>query len=264
MNRRNMLLVAVIMILCTTYIFGFEYYDRMPDRLQQLSKQINVPELKVIEVGVELSGIHYGEKLDLQTLVVKENEVLEALAHEVSCSKLCQAFHYNPSETSIEETTNQIKVSAVNKEDETPYKLTIKNQKDKNDNTYYDLRLTSMDNLEQLDMRRGRAKDLFKNWGAKPKESIYFKAELIEAVSNEKRLTLVETILNNLKGKMINMYQDDRDSHTVAYYGYTKEVPEYIEGADGNKTNIQISFIHNEITDKTECIIAFPFYNAPF
>ena len=259
-----MLLVAVSMILCTTYIFGFEYYDRRPDRLQQLSKQINVPELKITEVGVELSGIHYGEKLDLQMLVVKENKVIEALGHEASCSKLCQALHYNPAEASIEETTNQIKVTAVNKEDETPYQLTIKNQKNKKDNTYYDLRLTSVDHLAQLDMKRSRAKDLFKNWGAKPKESIYFKAELVEMVSNEKRLALVETIFNNLKGKMTNMYQDDRDSQTVAYYGYTKEVPEYIEGVDGNKTNIQISFTYNEITDKTECIIGFPFYNAPF
>lgn len=264
MNRRNIIIITVIMILCTTYIFGFEYYDRMPDKVQQLSEQISIPELKVTEVGVELSGIYYGEKLELQNLMIRQNEVLEALAHEVDCSKLCQVFHYIPATTSIEEKENQIKVTAANKSDDTPYYLMIKNQKDKGYNTYYDLKLTGMSSLAQLDMRRSRAKELLKSWKVKPKESIYFKGEIEGELLDEERLTIAETLLKQLKGKMTNTYQDDRNNETVAYYGYTKEIADYIEESNGVKTNIQISFIYSETARNTECIIAFPFYNAPF
>ena len=61
-----------------------------------------------------------------------------------------------------------------------------------------------------------------------------------------------------------SIYQDDINVKTIVYYGYTKEFPEYVVDGNGAKSNIQIGFTYNEETDKTECIIAFPFYNAPF
>ena len=64
-NRRNIILIAIIMVICTSYIFGFEYYDRVPDRIQKIKKLVNVQGLDVTEVGVELSGIYYEEKQEL-------------------------------------------------------------------------------------------------------------------------------------------------------------------------------------------------------
>lgn len=263
-NRRNGIMVVVIMILCTTYIFGFEYYDREPNKLQKLGEQISIPQLKITEVGVELSGIVYGEQLEATDLMMKQSKMLEALAHEEGCSKLCQVMHYTPSETSIEEKEDQIKVIAGYTDGDASYDLMIKNQKDIRYNTYYHLKLTGVSNLAQLDMRRSRASKLLKSWKVDPKEWIYFKGEIEGKLTDEERLTIVETLLKALKGKRTSTYADDRNVETVAYYGYTKEIEEYIEEANGAKTNVQMSFTYNETTSQTACIIAFPFYNAPF
>lgn len=252
------------MILCTTYIFGFEYYDRMPNKLQRLGEQIGIPEMKLTEVGVELSGIIYGEQLGAQAVMNKQSKMLEALAHEEDCSKLCQVMHYTPSEISIEEKENQIKVMTAYTDEDGTYDLMIKNQKDIRYNTYYHLKLTGARNLAQLDMRRSRASELLKSWKVDPKEWIYFKGEIKGKLKEEERLAIVDHLLKKLQGKRTNTYTDDRNVETVAYYGYTKEIGEYIEEANGAKTNVQISFTYHETTSQTECIIAFPFYNAPF
>lgn len=257
-------MIVVIMVLCTTYIFGFEYYDRVPNKLQRLGEQISIPQMKITEVGVELSGIIYGEQLEAKDVIMKQSKMLEALAHEEGCSKLCQVMHYTPSETSIEEKENQIRVIAGDTEGDASYDLMIKNQKDIRYNTYYHLKLTGVSNLAQLDMRRSRASELLKSWKVNPKEWIYFKGEIEGKLKEEERFTIVGNILKELKGKRTNTYTDDKNVETVAYYGYTKEIGEYIEEANGAKTNVQISFTYNETTSQTECIIAFPFYNAPF
>lgn len=264
MNRRNIIIVAVIMMVCTTYIFGFEYYDRMPDKIQSLNEQISASGLGVMEVGVELSGIYYGEQLETEQLVMRQNDMLGALAHEEGCSKLCQVLHYLPATTHIEELENQIKVTADSPSNDGAYQVMMKNQKDKGYNTYYDIKLTGSDGLAQLDMRRSRAKAFLQSLKVTPRESIYFKGEIEGALLEEEGLSMAQTVLKNLKGKQTNTYKDDRNEGTVAYYGYTKEISDYIEEANGARTNIQISFIYNETTDKTEWIIAFPFYNAPF
>ena len=264
MNKRNIILIAVIMILCTSYIFGFEYYDRVPTRVQRLSKLISIPDLQVTEVGVQLNGIYYGEKLGLQEMIIRENNLLGEMAHEIDCSKLCKLFHYNTASTNIEEQNNGIKVIGTNCEDDTPYTLIIKNQKDKNDNTYYDFKFTGLTNLKQLDMRRDRAMELLKKWGVNPKESIYFKGELLGDSLENQRLKITEMIFSQLKGNITNIYQDDMNTKTMAYYGYTKEFSQYLEDSNGVKSNVQVSFTYNENTNKTEWIIAFPFYNAPF
>ena len=264
MNKRNIILIAIIMILCTSYIFGFEYYDRVPTRVQRLSQLISIPDLEVTEVGVKLNGIYYGERLNLKEVLIRENKLLGEMAHEINCSKLCKLFHYNSASTSIEQQDNDITVVGTNCDDDTPYTLTIKNQKDKDYNTYYDFNFTGLTNLKRLDMRRDRTLNLLKKWGVHPKESIYFKGELLGDLLENQRLEITQMIFSHLKGNITNIYQDDMNTKTMAYYGYTKEFSQYIEDSSGAKSNVQVSFTYNESTNKTECIIAFPFYNEPF
>ena len=251
-------------ILSVTYIFAMDRYETMPRQLAFLKDKISIEEVHYTEVGVELSGIIYNEKMGLMDLQNKQYEMAEQLAHTNECLEPCQVAHSDLSKKTLDMTSQIKKVELANSGEGWQYEFTLKNQKDIHENSYYYLKITGEEDIQHMDILRSRGYDQFKAWGVKSKESIYFKGFRMGLLSKEERNQLKDQLLQNLSAKETSSYQDDLNETTCAYYGYTPYVKDHVVEADGQKTNVQISFKYDETRHETDIIIAFPFYNDPF
>ena len=202
------------------------------DQLAFLKEKMNLNQLELVEVGVELSGIVYNEKLQ---------------------------------GADIENKKEQMKRLLEKNEEKDGYTFSVKNQEDIHYNTYYNLKIVGSSDTVSMDQLRNQAYAQLEAWQVIPKETTYFKAILKgEALDQEEGSKIKEALFKGLKAKSTNFYQDDRVTTTYAYYGYTPYIEDYIVEADGKKSNMQIIFKYNELLSQTELIIAFPFYNEPF
>ena len=264
MRKKVIITMIVIALLSTTYIFAIDYYDNEPKKLAFLQQRLTLEGVDYTEVGVELSGILYDEKLEAMDLETKQYEMAQQLAHTKECSKLCMISHSDLSEKSID---MEAQIKKAELRDSGPgwaYHFTLKNQKDKHENSYYHLKIVGGEDISHIETLRNRGYNQFKAWHIKTKEAIYFKGFIVGNLSEEKRNQIKEQLLQNLDGKETNVYRDDLNPSTCAYYGYTSHIKEYVTEADGQKSNVQISFKYDELRDQTDMIIAFPFYNEPF
>ena len=264
MRKKAITTIIITALLSATYIFAIDYYDTMPEHLAFLKDKVSIEEVRYTEIGVELLGILYNEELELMELQNKQYEIAEQLAHTEECSKLCKVSHSDLSQKTIDR-TDQVRQAEVQDSGlGWEYSFTLKNQKDTHENSYYHLKIVGGEDIGRLDVLRNRGYEQFKAWHIKAKETIYFKGFIEGALSEEKRNDLKEQLLQNLDAKETNVYRDDMNDSTCAYYGYTSYIEDYVMEADGQKSNMQISFKYDEICDETDIIIAFPFYNQPF
>lgn len=264
MRKKVIIMIILSALLSATYIFAIDHYDTMPKQLAFLKDKISIEEVHYTEVGVELSGIIYDEELNLMDLQNKQYEMAEQLAHTNECSKLCQVTHLDLSKKTMDIENQVKKVEIENSGEGWEYLFTLKNQKDIHENSYYYLKITGVEDMQHMDILRNRGYNQFKAWHVKAKETIYFKGFIVGLLSEEERTQLKDQLLQNLSAKETNSYQDDLNETTCAYYGYTPYIKDYMVEADGQKTNVQISFKYDETRNETDIIIAFPFYNDPF
>ena len=264
MRKKVIIMIILSALLSATYIFAIDHYDTMPKQLAFLKDKISIEEVHYTEVGVELSGIIYDEELNLMDLQNKQYEMANQLAHTNECSKLCQVAHLDLSKKTMDIENQVKKVEIENSGEGWEYLFTLKNQKDIHENSYYYLKITGVEDMQHMDILRNRGYNQFKAWHVKAKETIYFKGFIVGLLSEEERTQLKDQLLQNLSAKETNSYQDDLNETTCAYYGYTPYIKDYMVEADGQKTNVQISFKYDETRNETDIIIAFPFYNDPF
>lgn len=264
LRRKSVIAIIIAMLISVTYIFAIDEYDAKPEQLKWLQEQISKTGIGYHEVGIEIEGIIYNEELSLQAVQCKIEEMSETLAHESDCSKLCQIAHSNREERQIQETKKGIEGSVEVRDEDWQYYFELRNQKDIHYNSYYDLKITGYENIEQLDMLRSRGNDRLKDFKVPSKESIYFKGFMERKLAEEERDNLAKELFLNLEAEATNYYEDDLSKTTCAYYGYTHHVKDYIKEDNGQKTNVQISFQYNEQNQCTQIIVAFPFYNEPF
>lgn len=264
MKKRALIITICIALFSVSYIFAIDLYDTMPNKISYLFEQVALSNIEMTEVGIELSGIRYKDELDQDTIEYQNDSMVRALAHEKECSKLCQIDHCNLVSTKLQKDTNGIQIRSYDNEENGTYIFTIKNQKDIHYNTYYDLKITGIKDIMQLDNLRNRGREQFNRWHIQPKESIYFKGCIAGVLSKQKEEVIVRLIMNQLNAKSIDYYEDDLVGSTCAYYGYTNKVDDYIEEPDGTMLNMQVSFNYNDEKDETDIVIAFPFYNTPF
>ena len=257
-------MIILSALLSATYIFAIDHYDTMRKQLAFLKDKISIEEVHYTEVGIDLSGIIYDEELNLMDLQNKQYEMAEQLAHTNECSKLCQVTHLDLSKKTMDIENQVKKVEIENSGEGWQYLFTLKNQKDIHENSYYYLKITGVEDMQHMDILRNRGYNQFKAWHVKAKETIYFKGFIVGLLSEEERTQLKDQLLQNLSAKETNSYQDDLNETTCAYYGYTPYIKEHVVEADGQKTNVQISFKYDETRNETDIIIAFPFYNDPF
>ena len=260
---RHLSIIIVMAVLCSTYIFAVAHYDRLPSKITELKQSVILEGFELEQVEVILSGIKYDEQLTDTSLTQKGEEMVMSLAHDVNCSRLCKLVHQGLVTSDLNKNDEYLQLVATY-EGDNHYEFTMKNQKDIHYNTYYKLVISGKDDLEDLDQLRMYGYDQLKRWDIAPKEYITFSGTIDHLMTEDEMIQQKDKILKQISGKETNYYEDGLEGRTVAYYGYTKLVDDYIVEADGQKSNVQITFIKDEITHQTKFIIAFPFYNEPF
>lgn len=264
MRKKVIITIIVMALLSVTYIFAIDRYDTMPEKLVFLKEMLSIEEVSYTEVGVLLEGVVYDEKLDLRDLQNKQDEIAMQLAHTSDCSKLCKISHSDLSRKAID-IGEHVKQGEVEwSSDLWQYTFTLKNQEDIHENSYYNLKIIGGADMKQLDVLRNRGYEQFKEWEVKAKETIYFKGFTTGMLTEVERSQIKDQLLENLAAKETGYYEDDLTQTTCAYYGYTPHIKAYTVDAEGQKTNVQISFKYDDIGNHTDIIIAFPFYNEPF
>lgn len=264
MRKKVIIIMIVMALLSVTYIFAIDRYDTMPEKLAFLKEKLSIEAVDYTEVGVELEGVIYDEKLEVSDLQNKQDELAMQLAHTSECSKLCKISHTELSNRTMD-IGEQVKQGEVEcKSDLWQYTFTLRNQEDIHENSYYHLKIIGGEEMKSLDMLRNRGYEQFKEWKVKTKETIYFKGFIADELTKEERSQIKNQLLENLGAKETNYYEDDLTQTTCAYYGYTSYIKAYTVDAEGQKTNVQISFKYDEIYQRTDVIVAFPFYNEPF
>lgn len=264
MRKKATIIVLIAMMISVTYIFAIDCYNARPNIIEWLSQQIAQDDIEYTEVGIALTGKIYNESFSGIAVGNKLEEMQEALSHESDCSKLCKIVHPERGAIVMQVTEESRQGSLSAGVADLEYQFTVKNQKDIHDNSYYDFKMTGIKEITLLDALKDRAEDLLKSWGIKAKESIYFKGFTVGPLTEEERSQVRTNLFTNLKAKETNYYEDDLSQTTCAYYGYTPYINDYIKEENGNKTNVQLSFKYDELTNQTQVIIAFPFYNEPF
>lgn len=260
----NRFIVLITLVLSTSYIFGIDYYDKKESKISDLYQSVTLPEVTYTDIKIAFSGIKEQEILDERALAVRQSQSIYMLAHDYNCSKLCTQIHPNHTESEFILGDQALGVLITGTGKETPYSVSIKTQKDIDYNTYYKIKIQGIQNINQLDHLRSYSLRLFDKWQVKPVESLSFTGIIDGKADDNQRKLYVKRLLNKLKAHQTDYYQDDYNKDTQAYYAYTKSVKHYIRSKAGKKSNTQISFTYNEYADKTQIIIAFPFYNEPF
>ncbi len=264
MKISNRVIILVTLILSVSYIFGIDYYDKKESKVKSLYQKVTLPEVTYTDVYIAFNGIKTGEKLNERDLAVKQSQSIYMLSHDHECSKLCAQLH--PQDTSTEFVQEDERLSLqINRASEIArYTVSVKSQKDIGYNTYYKIEMQGIQDLNELDSLRGYAQNLFNKWKVRPKETLYFKGTIMGKIDPYQKKNHAAGLLGKLKARQTGYYEDDSSHETVAYYGYTKTIKDYILDENGEKTNVQISFSYHEAEDYTQMIIAFPFYNEPF
>lgn len=266
MLRRKVILMSILIMACLSmsYIFAFEMYDTMPNKLEKLIEKITLDEITYEEIGVQLSGIQYEVPNTKETLETMNEEMNMALAHDIECSKLCRIPHDYLATTTTCEEDQLVQLESNNHGETWAYHFTLKNQKDVHYNMYYDLKITGTDDIRKLDTLRGRGKAQLEEWDVEVSESIYFKGTISGPVAKEQEEKIAKKLFQNLSAKATNYYEDDLTATTCAYYGYTPWLKDYVKENNHEKTNVQVIFKYNDELNQTEVIVAMPFYNLPF
>lgn len=233
------------------------------NKLEDVFYKIEDDQITYQEIGVTLNGISYNNPLTSEELATMNKEIVDNLSHNLTCHTHCSEEHDMPHSTVIEQEVDVKQIWSYLNEDEWNIEVNIKNQEDKNFNTYLTIKSSGTD-IARLDMLRNRALKSYKDLKMTPKEVIYFKGEIKDKLTEETMEALGLHLLENLSAKQTNIYIDDLMPTTRIYYGYTKDFKgEFIEQS-GEKSNVQVGFKYNEELNQTEIIVAFPFYNEPF
>lgn len=269
-----MLSILVSVFLCISYLEAAEQYAyksqkqsheiyERQDQLQFLKDKIELEPLEILEVGVELSGVVYDEKLQASNIEDKVEQMQSILEMSAMYSKRYEIEEANALRNNTY--PNDIVEDYIEKSSEGyQYTFSLKNQKDIHYNTYYNLKIVGGADVSYIDQLRNKGYGQLQAWHTATKETIYFKAIMPGALSQEETTQIKQELFHNLEAKNTNFYQDDLVETTYVYYGYTPYIKDYIVEADGQKSNVQVGFKYDELQDQTEIIIAFPFYNQPF
>ena len=259
-KNKYIVFTIIIMILSTTYIALFEYYDRPITEIQELKELIEVKEGSLETVEVQLVGREANKKDDMELMNIQK-ELTKQMNHRSSCSRLCNKHHTGEFSISTNNDDESIITHIVSDQNESEYKLSIIN--DENKGTQYNFNLSSLANLKLLDSRTSRCKEFFRKINVISNETIYFEGEISGYLSEKKRKKIAIRVLKSLGSNIDSEYNDDITGVTSAYYGYTNKYDEYIISNNG-KSNVEINFSYDENSDKTEYIVAFPFCNKPY
>lgn len=261
---KRYLAVLITLVLSITYMVAIDMYDKPPTQVSKLYKAINIEGITYEQIEVNIKGVTENERTSIEEIMEKENSCNEALSHTKECSKLCTIEHPLLGEIEVLAEEDYASATMNNTQNMSTYTLTIRNEERNPDTTIYNMKIQGLQDIGTIDYMRSRSIDLFKEWDTNPKETISFVGYIEGAPDLAQRENYKTQILKSLQGKFVEYYQDDYNSTTEAYYGYTPLIKDYTTTATGTRTNTQITFTYNEILNNTQVIVAFPFYNDPY
>ncbi len=266
-NKKYIVYVVIVMILSVVYISAFEYYDKDSNSIQSLYEKISSKNLK--EVYVNLSAVQYEDPLNVTEMTKRENELIGAMSHDETCSKLCGvSCHYDNTDSTVQINDDEAVLMINNVEDSVPYRLMITTTENDADSTQYNFEYMGIKDLELLDIRIERAKEFLESNDVQVREYIYFIGEIKGSINDKAKEGIVSEIFGNLgsniEGKYMGEATNEGESDESAYYGYTSVFEDYIIGMDGQKNNVEVNFSYNEKLDITTYRVAFPFFNSPY
>lgn len=256
--------MMITLVLSIVYIFAIDVYDQTPKHVTKLYEAIAVEGINYEQIEVNIKGVTENKEVPIDEIMVKENKCNEVLSHTKDCSKLCAIEHPVLGDVEVFAKEDYINATTSNTQDMSTYTLTIKNEERDPDTTIYNMKIQGLQDIGTIDYMRNKSIDLFKEWDTNPSETISFVGYVDGNLSLGQKENYKTQILKSLKGRFVDYYQDDYNTSTEAYYGYTPLVKDYTTTAKGAKTNTQITFTYNEVLNATEVIVAFPFYNAPY
>lgn len=265
MRKINYIVMLTALILSTSYILGIELYDRGSYRYKDLFECIQIGNIQYKEIGIEVDAVKDKECLSSKEVYNRLDEVVVELSHEEECSKLCTKLHRNQAVNHIEIGKNKVVGTVAEEQDSASYNFSLTSKELEGSSvSYYKMKLSSKDMNSNIQKLYDRTTKLFDTWQVDKKETFYAKGIITGELTEEQRKAYKIDIFEALNAKDTNYYKDDYSGNTEVYYGFTRKVKDSIKEANGEKTNLQVSFSYNEINQTTEIIIAAPFYNEPF
>ncbi len=257
-------MIVLVMMLSTTYIFIFEYYNGTSTNIQRLESLINIEGATLDKVEVKLEGKDESTGKSRKELEKIQDVLNTQMSHTSDCSKLCNKYH--PRNSIIITNNNEYNdsINVISDKDKLSYDLSIISQNREDSNTEYNFTILSNNDLETLDCRRDRLLEFLLSQDVTPIEHIYFEGEILGNLNNNDRAEIANKVLKGLGSSINDMYQSDITETTSAYYGYTKEYDNYILSSNGDKSNVEVNFSYDENDKTTKYIVAFPFCNKTY
>ena len=216
-----------VFVTCMLYIVGVSYYNKHVGTVSSLYKAVNIKDITYEEVKVNIMGTTENENISDKVMRLREQE--------------CEEVFSNLGEDN--------------------YTYSIKSKERYPEIINYHMEIQGLGNIDEM---KKEGIKLFDKWGVTSKEYISFTGYVEGKLSKEEKEAYVEQILKSLNGYMVDYYEDDMNASTKAYYGYTPDVKSFITMSHERKSNVQVTFVYNELLDKEEIIIAFPFFNNPY
>ncbi len=261
---KYILMIIVVMMISTTYMVIFEYYNRIPTDIQRLKDLINIESASLEKVEVELLGNQENVVKSSVELEEIQDELNTQMSHTSDCSRLCKKYHPRNSIITTNNSADNYSVNIISDQDKELYNLSVISQNKDQHNTKYNFKISSNEKLDLIDCRRDRLVRFLLTQNVTPVEHIYFEGEIIGSLSDDNRIEIASKVLKRLGSNINGTYTSDITETTSAYYGYTKEYDNYILSPNGQKSNVEINFSYDEDNKITKYIVAFPFCNKTY
>lgn len=267
MRKKQSIMILVTMILSTTCILGVSLYDKKSETVSKLYAAVNDLRIDIAQVAVNFSLVKENEKIAEEDFYKMNTTFAEILSHAKECSKFCSQIHGNEVSTSMWKEEDSLYLELTSNSNTPKFVMDIESQNTNNHKVVAKMHIEGFANteeIEEIDNIRERTWKVYKKLKKTPKENIIFTAQVDKKLGMKEMQNYADKLYENLDAKPRQIYQDDLNQSTVAFYGYTKKFNQYVVDDKGQKSNIQIGFAYDEIRDKTYIIVAFPFYNEAF
>lgn len=255
------------MIISTTCILGVSLYDKKSQTVSKLYTAVNSLNIDITQVGVNFSVVKENEKITEDEFYKMNTAFAEILSHTKECSKFCSKIHGNAVSTSMWKEEDSLYLELTSNSNSPKFNMDIESQTTDNFKVIAKMHIegsANIEEIEKIDNIRERTWKVYKKLKKTPKENIIFTAQVDKKLEMKEMKNYADKLYESLDAKPRQIYQDDLNQTTAAFYGYTKRFNQYVLDDKGEKANIQIGFSYDEIRERTYIVIAFPFYNEPF
>ena len=267
MRRKHIIAILATMILSTTCILGVSLYDTKNTTVSKLYKAVSSLDMDISKTEVHFNLLSEGEKITEEELYDMNHTFSEILSHDKECSKFCTQSHTHVVSSSMWQEKDMLHLKITSNRSKPAFIMDIQSTKSTPEKLVATMQIegnAQEEEIREIDNIRELTWKVYKRLKKAPKESIIFHASINKKLSEGEMERYAHQLFKALNAQTRQIYQDDLNETTAAFYGYTKAFSQYIFDNKGKKSNLQIAFSYDEIKNTTFVVIAFPFYNEVF